>query len=376
MTLGNLQLGFVLLLPVAALLGCDAKDGSVSGTATTSGEPGDTSEPSGGSTSGSGPFGTSADPGDDTEDGSSSGDIYGQCEQESTVIAVDEQSPLGLSAQDLLDDAVGSYTGALQWVQEGPVQYTGDVGPTSVDAEIVYAGGEARSVAGILVTGCMHDGPCPCPDLLEVDVQLNITTADGVLDESFDAQLVYTEDDSGFASPRVSLRIEFDPDETTGSFSLASLDIDDQWTLQYLEFGFEPQSGTLGGALNAAVEGIGFGFGTIASIGLVQSLDNCAAYYAGGTACSLSGCSESSGRPVWGNADSCDCGEVQSYCFAGPLEGEPTPTRYTRSVNDGYEEFDEVVEFDVTTDLGGEWRACSAAPDVGVCSCEDACGGS
>lgn len=374
MTLGKLQLGFVVLLPAVALLGCDAKDGSVSGTATTSGGPGDTSEPPGGSTSGSGPSGTSTDPGDDTESGSSSGDIYGQCEQESTVIAIDEQSPLGFSAQDLLDDAVGTYTGALQWSQEGPVQYTGDVGPTGIEAEIVYVGGEARSVDGVLVQGCMHDGPCPCPDRLEVDVRLNITTADGVLDESFDAELVYTEDDSGFSLPGVSIRLEFDADATAGTFSSASLDIDEQWTLQYLEFGFSPESGTLGGSLNAAVEGIGFGFGSIASIGMVQSLDNCAAYFGGGTSCSLSGCSTSSGRPVWGNADSCNCGDAQSYCFAGPLEGEPTPTRYTRSVNEGYDEYDEVVEFDVAADLGGEWRACADAPEVGVCSCEDTCG--
>ena len=371
MTLAQVRLGFVLLLPAASLLGCDAKDGSESGAAPGADEPGGTS---GGSTSGSGPSGMSAGPGDDT-DATSGGAFEGHCQQESTVIAIDEPSPLGLSAQDLLDDAVGTYSGSLEWLEDGFVHYTGDAGPTAVDAEIAYTGGDARFSAGTLLVGCEHEGPCPCPDLLEVDVQLNIATADGVFDESFDAQLVYTEDDSGFSPTGASIRLEFDPDDTSGSFSSASLVIGEEWTLQYLEFGFEPRAGTLGGSLNAAIEGIGFGFGSIASIGMVRSLDACAAYSSGGAACTLSGCSEASGRPVWGNADSCDCGEGRAFCFATPLEGEPVPTRYTRSVNDGYEEYDEVVEFDVSTDLGEAWRTCADAPEVGLCTCKDACGG-
>ncbi len=372
MTLARLDVGFALSLAALSLVACDAKDGSVSGTATTAGDPsGSTSGSTGGD-----PSATGVDPGD-TEDpsGSSTGGSFdGQCEQNATIVGLDDATPVDLTGQELLDSAVGAYAGAMQWMQEGPVQFEGDPGPTGLEIEIAYQGGEARSIEGVLLTPCMHDGPCPCPDSLEVDVQLRIDSEDGVFDEVFDAQLVYTVDESGFGGRGTNLRVRFDPDETSGTFSSGALDISGDSVLEYLEFRLEPGGGALSGSLNASVEMLGgIGFGVIASLGAVQELDACAVFRQGGSACSLAGCTEVDGTPVYGNAETCSCSEPQSYCFPAPLEGDDVPTRYTREFEDGFEVFEEVVEFGVSAELGGDWRACADAPEVAVCGCEDAC---
>ncbi len=370
MTLAKLPLGLALTLSAAALLACDSKDGSVSGTATVGSE-------TVGSETGDDTGGTGSEPSDSDGPNTSGGSSGEQCEQTETVIGLDEQSAAGLTPQQLLDDTVGLYAGSMQWLQEGPVQYSGAPGPTGVEIEVTYDGGEARSVEGDLLVPCDHEGPCPCPDSLEVDVGLRFTSEDGVFDEQFDAVVVLSIDDTGFSSGRSELRLRFQPDETSGTFSTASLDLADEFALNYLELGLTPSGGGVAGSLNAEVEGMGLaGFGTIASIGAVVDLEGCTGFYDAGSACGLAGCIEVQGTPVNGSpgADSCSCSQPKPYCFGAPLAGDDALTLYTRPFNDGFESFDEVVEFPVSTDLGGEWRSCSEAPEVDQCSCEVTCG--
>lgn len=367
MTLARLPLSLALTLSATALVACDPKDGSVSGTATAG------SDQTGSDDTG----GTGSGPGDSAGPNTTGGSSGERCEQNETVIGLDEASAVGLTPQQLLDDTIGLYTGSMQWLQEGPVQYSGAPGPTGVEIEVTYDGGEARSIEGELIMSCNHDGPCPCPDSLEVDVGLRFTSEDGVFDEQFDASVFVSLDDTGFSSGRAEIRVRFQPDETSGTFSTAALDLTDGFALNYLEFGLTPSGGGAGGSLNAEVEGMDFvGFGNIASIGAVVDLEGCTAFYDGGSACGLAGCVEVQGYPVNGSpdADSCNCSQPRSYCFGAPLEGDDALTLYTRPFDDGFESFDEVVEFPVSTDLGGDWRPCSEAPEVDQCACEVTCG--
>ena len=255
------------------------------------------------------------------------------------------------------------------------MEYSGDVGPVAVEVEITHEGGEARSVEGELLVGCDHDGPCPCPDSLEVDVGLRFATADGVFAEQLDAELVYTVDDSGFSAPGMSVRLQFQPDDTTGTLSSASLTVTGDFELQYLEFDLHPSDGALSGSVTSVVEGMGvFGAGNIASLGAVRSLEDCGGFTYAGSACGLAGCAEALGQAVHGVApDACTCSSEQPYCFPSELEGASEPTLYTRQVDDGFEPYDEVVAFPVNAELGGPWRSCADAPQVPLCSCPAGC---
>ncbi len=355
---GTLNLSLMLGVVTPGLVACRDNDSQVSGVATTTG---DTEEPG------------NADTG--LGSGTSGGYVPPQCEHNETVIGLTEQSVVGLTPAEVIADGAGLYVGSLRWGQEGPVQYTGDAGPFGVEVEITHEGGEARSVEGELLVGCDHEGPCPCPDSVEVDVTLRFSTADGVFAEQVDAELVYTVDDSGFSAPGLSVRLQFQPDDTTGTLTSAALMVIDDFALQYLEFDLHPSDGAVSGSVTSVVEGMGvLGAGNIASLGAVRSLEDCGGFTYAGSACGLAGCAEAVGQSVHGVApDACTCSSGQAYCFPAELEGEPEPTLYTRQLDDGYDLYDEVVAFPVNTDLGGPWRACADAPEVSLCGCPGGC---
>jgi hypothetical protein len=78
---------------------------------------------------------------------------------------------------------------------------------------------------------------------------------------------------------------------------------------------------------------------------------------------------------IHGEPDACGCFPPLDYCFAAPLEGEPTPTLYTREIQEGpypVDRYDEVVMLPVlVTDPPPPWRNCADAPEVEACSCFD-----
>ena len=349
------------LLAIAA---CDPGEKSVTGTSAA--EPGTSSGSEGGSAEGSSSGGS--------EGGSESGDYGGNCVETPTVLAgPGSAGPTGIAPAPVIAEAEGVYTGNMSWHSEGPVLYEGAVGPTPVEIEVAYIGGEIRDIDAELVSPCQHDGPCPCEDSLEVDVQLRIVSGDGVLDETWTVALKhYVTGGDGFTTPGTSMFHGFEPDDTQGTLSRASFSLSDGTTLDQMVLTGQFRDGALEGGLGVEVSldgpGGGFGgFGSLASFGTVTSLEACPGL--GGNSCEAAGCTAVPARPVYGVVPACDCGDAESFCFPGPLVGESIPTLYTRP--DVYEEgLDLVYELDtLLADPPAPWRLCADAPGVDYCGC-------
>lgn len=379
MTPTTSKLGVSLALALLVLAGCDTKNNSVSGTASGSGTSGGdaTGSGTGGAeaTSGDGGSLSSGDGGTFGDETSSGGIQGGECRSDVVAIGVGDESSVGLTPAELVDSAAGRYTGTLQWAEEGFVQFNGDPGPIGIIIDVVDVEQGGRSIDGELLSPCNHDGPCSCPDSLEVPVVLLVQTTGGAFNENFAATLVHEVDPSGFGNAGTSVAVRFQPEDIFGTFSSASLDFVEGVSLEYLEFRLLPGSGTLSGGINASVETLdGIGYGSIANLGAVLDSEACASFSEGDGPCQLAGCVAVPGTPLQGaGAGQCDCQEPRTYCFGEPLSGEDTATLYTRSVEDSFESYDEVVAFGVESELGGPWRTCSDAPDVAQCGCTDTC---
>jgi hypothetical protein len=355
------------LAALVALVACDPGEKSVTATAGLDDE---------GSASGSG---SASATGGDTEDppgdeSSGTGDYGGTCVENVTQLAsTNDVGPTGIDPTPVLDEAVGIYNGSLRWgPDEGPVYYDGPDGPTPVEIEISYAGGEIRDVDAELVQACQHDGPCPCEDRIEIDVQLRLVSEDGLFDETWTVALSHQPVNDYFSPVGTSINHPFEPDETVGSLSRASFHIEDATldeavlTGQLIDGAF---AGGIGVTVSLAGPGGGFGgFGSIGQIAAVTSLEACTGL--SGNNCADAGCTVAPGVPVFGEGASCSCGEdTENFCFGGPLVGESVPTFYTRP--DLYEEgYDLVYAFDtLVEDPPAPWRLCADAPEVASCGC-------
>lgn len=145
------------------------------------------------------------------------------CEEDATELELDEVSPLGFAAEDVLGLAEGTHEATLTWVPDGSAMATTTLepgitevtlvvevaGPASfVDAEPPSSG----SSGGMIELGWV------CPDRVDVPVTVTLTTADGALDETLDGTLSAT--DAGSATLLVP--IELDELEGTFSFEVVS----------------------------------------------------------------------------------------------------------------------------------------------------------
>ncbi len=145
------------------------------------------------------------------------------CEEDTTELELDEVSPLGFSAEDVLALAEGTHEATLTWapdeasmatttLESGTTAVTLVVeaaGPASfVDAEPPSSGG----TVGMIALGRV------CPDRVDVPVTVTLTTADGALDETLEGTLSAT--DAGSATLLVP--IELDELEGTLSFEVVS----------------------------------------------------------------------------------------------------------------------------------------------------------
>lgn len=365
----------LLLCCCTALVACDIGSKSVTGTATLGDDPststGDIPNETESST-GPAPGSTNATAttGDDPVE--TAGDRY--CVQTITVLEdLDAVGPTGLLPRDVLEASEGAFSGGMTWLAEGPVRYSGALGPIPLTIEVTYAGGEIRDVDAELVTPCQHDGPCPCEDRLEIDMEMRVRSDDGVLDEAWTVAVHHQPSYDGFGSNGTSIYHRFDPDETQGSLSRASFTLSDDVVLDEMVATGEFRGGSLAGGFNVQVAlggaGGGIGFGPGATFGTVTSLDACPEL--GSSSCSAAGCTLVSGVPLHGTPPaSCRCDSITEYCFSGAPDGESSPALYTRTVPDAYEPYDEVVLFDMPVVPGqGSWRSCNDAPEVALCGC-------
>lgn len=122
--------------------------------------------------------------------------LDGGCEEEITILAgVDASSPLGFSAAEVLEVAVGEHASPMLWgaglsdpmvtVEFGP-----EAGEGKLTVDVAYNGGEVRYVKSTAKGGEEFDGGYQeCFDRLEVDVDVHVASSGGALDESFSAPL-------------------------------------------------------------------------------------------------------------------------------------------------------------------------------------------
>lgn len=168
------------------------------------------------------------DDGVDVDEGTEdTGDEPGACGEKVESIITDlEVIPAGFesSVADLIAQADGNYEGSLTWNQnDGPVTVTFAGTSSPLAMAVAHLGGEVRftevEFAGEFPNG--QEGGSPCSNHLEIDVQFNFVTEDGVLAESFVAPLdAYSHSED----PDPSFYLELDFDDPATHMGSASWD--------------------------------------------------------------------------------------------------------------------------------------------------------
>jgi len=131
--------------------------------------------------------------GDNTADTADTADGHhassGGCEDTRTPLALDETTPLGLTANDLLAAAGGETVEELLWADDGVAALTltlthggGEV--SWVDSEYVPPEGDGAYTLAMPV----------CEDRLEIALSLTFATDDGAFDEAGEVTLSYGEE--------------------------------------------------------------------------------------------------------------------------------------------------------------------------------------
>lgn len=142
------------------------------------------------------------------------------CEGWMTVLSgINEVSPLGIRAADMLSLAAGDHASTVLWGRGGSydnvtVELASPAGEGAISARIHYAGGEVR----------FHESneisyfDWACSDQLEVDVEVEVVTNDGALNERFTAPLRSTIAQVATLSHRIALS------ELKGTLALTAVD--------------------------------------------------------------------------------------------------------------------------------------------------------
>ncbi|WP_143141042.1 hypothetical protein [Nannocystis exedens] len=212
--------------------------------------------------------------GDPTEGpGDTTGPVDGEssaCIDTPSVLAVDAETPLGISAQAFLADKLGPRSTLLTFSEE-PLSlsdaWRGVTLPLTV--ELRYEAGEVRWIDSEINPEFGGEGiPSECADRLEIDVGFDFVTEGLEFDEHRDGVLQV------FDAESAQLRVELLPPGLNGSLDPASLykDEDPQWVVTGIEIGAILQGAALGGELLNEVkvgddESGSVGFGNVASWG-------------------------------------------------------------------------------------------------------------
>lgn len=159
------------------------------------------------------------------DDGGLSGGEGGDgCESAETIpLAFDEMSTLGFSAEQLAANIAGSHETTLAWgVEEGyvTVELTPEAGEGMITVVVRVDEKSARFVdlepasSGEDRGTLIGDMASSCSDVVLVDAQIEVTTDNGALNETFEVTL-------SAATPNyVSTRIELEPGSLDGSFDV------------------------------------------------------------------------------------------------------------------------------------------------------------
>lgn len=160
------------------------------------------------------------------------------CEESVTVLeGVDDLSPEGYAAADILDLALGSYEQTLSWVdQEGEVKVTLEPAEATklfIDLASVEGEQSLRYVASAPNEAALEAGAeLECRSRIEADALLNIATANGALAEELEVVLRAEIEDEGLSRPHIreSLALE----ELAGSLQMAAIEPADPSALDFV----------------------------------------------------------------------------------------------------------------------------------------------
>lgn len=164
------------------------------------------------------------------------------CEDTKTDIALDEVTPIGITAADVIADAAAEETAVFTYVDDATTDLTlgfvAGTGARFVDSEAVYP---------------ETDGPQPaiaviCDDRIEVDGTFSFATADGAFAESFSSVLNAT-------AERTYISQALDLDGLAGTFDLVPfVDAEDYDALEaWIDVVFT--DGVSAGAVNGQASG-------------------------------------------------------------------------------------------------------------------------
>jgi hypothetical protein len=204
------------------------------------------------------PGGPGGDPGqnpDETPEGTDDGPGdagFIECEETITVLdGVDAASPLPFTAVDVLSLVIGERTTDMTWGEGldeslAKVSFGPEAGAGELSIDVAYNAGEIRYVESSLEGGG-EDPWGQCPDRLEIDVDVELTSAGGALKESFTAPIAASVE-------RIAvLRHTLELDAIHGGFSLDEVEPADASVGPLeLELGVTPDG--LFGQMTAIVE--------------------------------------------------------------------------------------------------------------------------
>lgn len=119
------------------------------------------------------------------------------------MLGIDELSPLGFSAQEVLTAAEGHHEVTTEWLAPTPPfteLESSAMGQTNVSLQVQWTGGEVRYVEsglrmvkpkpGEVMVGIAIDEESTCPDRVEVDVEATLESSDGALQEVAEGTVV------------------------------------------------------------------------------------------------------------------------------------------------------------------------------------------
>lgn len=125
--------------------------------------------------------------------GGDEGPVYPSCRDVPQVLAFDEVAPFGASAREVLAPVLGTNTAPLLWAQRALIDVGPEQGMSGVELTATYRDAPVTWVTYELVPG---DVPtelgCREPQL-KVDVDIELSSSGGALDEQFSTTLTASE---------------------------------------------------------------------------------------------------------------------------------------------------------------------------------------
>jgi hypothetical protein len=132
-----------------------------------------------------------------------------------TPLGLDDPTPLGFSAGELLDATMGDHGAAVAWI-------TGAETDMAIALSYVDGSAEFQERDWVGGEGSLELAASGCPDVIQLSARVDVATADGALDESWEV-VALADSASRLSFTRVL-------EELSGSLSIEDFAPDGDWT--------------------------------------------------------------------------------------------------------------------------------------------------